>query len=122
MNPYAQKEPASRDARLHILQHSLGLEDHGQGTPYRNHFVTGPGSADHDHCMALVAAGLMTRRPGSALTGVDDLFTVTEAGRALVAEHSPPPPRLTRGQIRYRRYLDADSGLTFGEWLKAVLT
>lgn len=64
------------DARLHILQHGLGLNAYGQGGPYRNHFVTGPGSADHDHCLALVSAGLMTRREGSALTGGDDLFTV----------------------------------------------
>jgi hypothetical protein len=109
-------------ARLHILQHSLGLNEYGQGRPYRNHFVTGPGSSDYDRCMALVAAGLMTRRAGSELTGGGDLFTVTDAGRAFVTENSPAPPTLTRGQHRYRRYLASDSGLTFGEWLKAIRT
>lgn len=85
------------DARLHILQHSLGLNEHGQGRAYRNHFETGPGSTDHAHCMALVESGLMARGVGSALTGGDDLFTVTEAGRAFVAENSPPPPPSKNG-------------------------
>jgi hypothetical protein len=109
----------SAHVRLHILQHALGLDAHGQGSAHRNHFVIGPGDSDHRECVALVADGLMTRRTGSDLTGGDDLFTVTEAGRAFVAEHSPSPPRLTRGQERYRRFLNADSGMTFGEWIKA---
>ena len=29
------------------------------------------------------------------------------------------PPKLTRGQLRYRRYLNADSGMSFKDWLKA---
>jgi hypothetical protein len=67
---------------LHILQHSLGLNGKGQGVQYRNHFVTGPGSADHAICMALVERGFMTRRQGSALSGWDDVFHVTDAGIA----------------------------------------
>src|SRR6478609_3022343 len=43
--------------QLHILQHSLGLDEHGRGTMYRSHFVTGEGSKDHADCMALVEAG-----------------------------------------------------------------
>lgn len=105
-------------AQLHILQHSLGVDQHGRGEQYRNHFVTGEGSTDHPHCMALVAAGLMTRRPGNELTGGGDLFHVTPAGKAAVAEHSPAPPKLTRSQRRYEAFLKADCGLTFGEWLK----
>ena len=67
--------------QLAILRHSLGLRDDGRGRAYRNHFVTGEGSTDYPHCMALVDAGLMTRRKGSALSGGDDIFIVTEAGR-----------------------------------------
>ena len=36
------------DSKLHILQHSLGLDKYGDGNQYRNHFVTGPGSTDFD--------------------------------------------------------------------------
>lgn len=70
-----------------ILRHALGL---GRGSrEYRNHFVTGKGSTDYPHCEALVAAGLMARFPPSALTGGDDCFTVTAAGR-LVARGKTP--------------------------------
>lgn len=106
-------EPASRlgptgfdPARgLHILQHSLGVDKHGQGAQYRNHFVTGEGSTDYPDCEALVAAGLMTKQRGGRLTGGDDAFFVTEAGKAYVSEHSPPAPKLTASQQRYREWL-----------------
>lgn len=110
---------SERDPLLHILQHSLGVDGFGQGRQYRNHFVTGEGSDDFPHCMALVERGLMTHREGNALTGGDDLFCVTDAGKAFVAEHSPKPPRLTRSQKRYRDYLKADSGGSFAEWIGA---
>jgi len=109
------------DSKLQILQHSLGVNQYGQGNQYRNHFVTGPKTTDWPHCMALVSEGLMQRHPPSALTGGSDCFTVTDAGRAYVAEQSPKPPKptkLTRGQQRYRAWLRADCGLKFGEWLK----
>lgn len=109
--------------KLHILQHAIGRDQHGQpryphNPEFRNHFVTGPGSHDHPTCLELVAEGLMTRSAPSVLTGGDDCFHVTDAGRAWVRENSPPPPKLTRSQRRYEAFLDADSGLTFGEWLK----
>jgi hypothetical protein len=107
-----------RDAKLHILQHSLGVDEFGRGRQYRNHFVTGEGSIDHPHCMALVEMGLMTKHAGSALTGGDDLFHVTEAGRRYVVEHSPAPPKLSRSKSRYREYLEADSSYSLGDWLK----
>lgn len=68
-------------AQIDILRHSLGLRADGSGRSYRNHFVTGHGSTDHPHCLALVAAGLMARRAGSPLSGGHDIFTVTAAGR-----------------------------------------
>lgn len=103
---------------LHVVQHALGVDEYGRGIQYRRHFVTGPGSTDHPICMDLVSRGLMERREGSALTGGDDCFLVTPAGRAWMSETSPTPPRLTRSQQRYRDYLDADSGLRFGEWVR----
>lgn len=39
-------------------------------------------------------------------------------GEKAVAEQSPAPPKLSRSQKRYRAFLNADSDLTFREWLK----
>lgn len=103
------------NAQLHILRHALGIRDDGRGATYRNHFVTGEDSAAHPHCMELVDSGHMERHASNELTGGDDLFTATESG--LQAARPQHPERMTRGQRRYRAYLDADSGLHFGEWL-----
>lgn len=103
---------------LHILQHSLGLDQYGRGTFYRNHFVTGEGSKDHADCMALVGVGFMTVRSGNVLSAGDDVFRVTDAGKAAVAEHSSAPPKLTRSQQNYLDFLSYDGSLTFIEYLK----
>lgn len=103
---------------MHILQHALGLDQYGRGREYRNHFCTGPGSVDFLPCRALVEAGLMSERAGNPIAGGNHLFTVTDAGRRFIRENSPAAPKLSRSQRRYRDYLDADSGLSFGEWLK----
>ncbi len=109
-------------SQLHILQHSLGLDQYGGGTQYRNHFVTGPGSKDFANCRALVAGGLMTERAGNELSGGDSIFCVTPKGIDFVALNSParpPEQKLTRSQKRYRAWLNADCGLSFAEWLGA---
>lgn len=106
------------EKQLHILQHSLGLDQYGRGTFYRNHFVTGEGSKDHADCMALVAAGFMTVRSGNELSGGSDVFRVTDAGKAAVAEHSPSPPKLTRSQQNYQDWLNYDGSLSFIEYVK----
>ena len=63
-----------------VMRHALGL---GRASrEYRNHFVTGPGTTDYPHCEALVAAGLMRRREGNPLSGGDQIYSVTDAGRA----------------------------------------
>jgi hypothetical protein len=104
---------------LSVLQHALGLDAYGRGEPWRNHYVVGFGTPDWAVCSRAVASGLMTRSPGHEISGGDDVFRVTEAGRAWVAAESPPPPQLTRSQRRYRRYLAEDSGMSFGAWLRA---
>lgn len=101
---------------LQILQHSLGLDACGQGTWYRNHFCAG--GKDVGLCLDLVDAGLMQELNLSAmLTGGSRPFAVTNAGKEYVRIHSPKPPKLTRSQRRYRRFIDADTGLSFREWL-----
>ncbi|MDC9651478.1 hypothetical protein [Xanthomonas perforans] len=102
-----------------MLRHSLGTGEYGRERSYRNHFVTGAGSTDHPTCMQLVELGLMQRHSGNALSGGDDIFTVTAAGRAAEAAQVEPTPKLTPGQRRYRAFLDADSGIDFGQWLKS---
>ena len=68
--------------QLDILRHSLGLSRGSR--VYRNHFVTGPGSDDFDHCESLVAAGLMVKRAGHPLSGGDPVYHVTDSGKAVV--------------------------------------
>lgn len=103
---------------LHILQHSLGLDQYGRGTMYRDHFVTGEGSVDHPACVELTALGFMTRRAAVQMYGGDDIFRVTEAGKLAAIENSPPPPKLSRSKQRYADWIEADSCLSFGDWLK----
>lgn len=102
---------------LHILQHALGLDRYGRGEPSRNHFVTGPGSYDFDRCQQLAAQGYLEDLGPQRIAGGDHCFTVTPAGIDTVALQSPPPPKLTRSQERYRRYLAAGCSFSFREWL-----
>ncbi len=119
MNGQSTRIAAWDAPQLRILQHALGVDQYGRGHHHRNYFVTGEGSADYGHCLQLVDAGLMTRTPGTAITGWDDLFCATPEGIDYVAQHSPAPPKLTRSQKRYLEFLNADSGLSFAEWIGA---
>lgn len=91
---------------LKILQHSLGVNEYGQGNQYRNHFATGPGSKDFDQCNELCKIGLMKDLGQKDLWGKYHCFVVTEKGKELVATESPKPPKLTRSQKRYQEYLE----------------
>lgn len=105
---------------LHILQHSLGLDQFGRGQQYRNHFVAG--GKDVDKCEELTASGLMAKRPASLLTGGDPCFHVTAQGITAVQSESPHPPKVSRGRARYLHWLevsDAFSDWTFGDYIKA---
>lgn len=100
--------------QLEILQHSLGVDQYGQGQRYRNHFCAGAG--DEPTCRELVEMGYMETFVRSYLPYYN--CTVTEPGKAAMLAQSPQPPKLTRSQERYRRFLHADTGESFGEWLK----
>lgn len=80
-----------------ILRHALG---YGRRTApgWRNYFVTGPGTTDHPHCEALVAAGLMTKREGLALSGRDAVYAVTAEGKAVARNKTPNVPVTGRPQ------------------------
>lgn len=104
------------DKDLHILQHSLGVDDYGRGKQYRNYFAASVGSSNFVACCRLQAKRLMAYRESDVSTLA--YFYVTELGKKFVAENSPAPQKLTRGQKRYQDFLDADSGMKFGEWLR----
>jgi len=62
---------------LHILRHSVGLDDHGKGNQYRNHYAASPGSESFAKCNELVEMGYM-RDMGPA--GSLRCFVVTQLG------------------------------------------
>jgi hypothetical protein len=101
--------------QLEILQHALGLDQYGQGKPYRNHFCAG--DKDEAACQKLVALGYMDQRPTTEIFPYFNCV-VTEAGKEAVRRESPAPPKLTRSQKNYRAFLSADCGMTFFDWLK----
>jgi hypothetical protein len=60
--------------------HALGL-DGRRKVSYRNRYVTGPGSGNHEPWLAMVSAGLAGMRDGKTLPyGGDDMFWLTRAG------------------------------------------
>lgn len=104
--------------KLHILQHSLGLDQYGEGNAFRNHFVAG--GRDLDVCRELASVGLMNERAGSELSGGSPVFMVTPQGIDFVALQSPArpsQPRLSRSQKNYQAYLAAGCSLSFCEWM-----
>ena len=105
--------------QLEILQHALGLDKygkppHGFMSPTRNYFAAGV--EDEPYCRELVRLGLMIEHRVTE-TYPDYNVSVTNAGREYVRLHSEIQPRLTRGQQRYQRFLDADLGISFKEFL-----
>jgi hypothetical protein len=105
---------------LHIVQHSLGCDQYGRGTRYRNHFCasSGPGS-NVGVCESLVAQGLMRERRSPSFVPSDmRTFHVTDEGIAAMERESPSPPKVSRSKARYAAFLAADCGLSFGEWLR----
>lgn len=117
------------DHKLHILQHSLGLDDHGRDSKgalclpmtHRNHYVMSDDSPDGIMCNEMAASGLMERHAPRVISGEMPIFTVTEAGRAHIREHSPKPPKVSAGRVRYLEWLrvqDCFPDWSFGDWLK----
>lgn len=110
--------PKLTPKQLHYLQHSLGLDDHGQGRQYRNHYVIGPECDGYADLRELMELGMMKEYGPREIAGGMHTFTVTPDGIDAVAFQSPPPPRVSRDRRRYLDFLHSDSSFTFGEWLK----
>jgi len=69
------------------------------------------------------ARGLLKDHSPQCLADGMHYFTLTEAGRKILADHqatSPKPPVLTRSQLRYREWLDISDCFNgnFGDWLR----
>ena len=112
--------PTLNRKQLQFLQHSLGCDEYGRGTMYRNHFVTDENGSDGRVCLELVALGFMSNDGPRSLCGGMSVFHVTDAGKEAMRSQSPEPPppeKLTAGKRRYMEYLKADSGLSFREWM-----
>lgn len=74
------------DRQLKILQHSLGVDQYGQGPMYRNHFYAG--EADQETCRELLFMGYMALHGilGHAARATN--YTVTELGKQAMCEAS----------------------------------
>lgn len=107
--------------QLEILQHAVGADQYGHTQRFaeRNHFCAGVG--DEPDCRELIAMGYMRQHETTAWLPYFNC-SVTDAGRAAMREASPETPKLTRSQLRYQRFLDADTGESFGEWLRRLTT
>ncbi len=113
--------------QLNILRHSIGYDDAGNDRfpgarsddERRNRFVTDATGKDGLICRVLVDMGFMVDHGPQSLAGGMNYFTVTDLGKAVVLLHKPVPRKLTRSQARYQEYLQADSGMTFIEFIKA---
>lgn len=101
--------------QLSILHHALWVDQYGRGKMYRDHFAAGP---DDEHvCRELIALGYM-RQVATTRLFPDFNCRVTDEGRSAVRQQSPVPPKLSRSKQRYDAFLNHDSGLKFGEWLR----
>ncbi|MEC5321202.1 hypothetical protein VSX61_20055 [Brenneria populi subsp. brevivirga] len=98
--------------QIELMQHALGISA-TKREPYRNYFLAGVGHSDNADLEALVTEGMMTKRPSPAFVGGGTLYHCTSVGEIAAISALPEPPKSTR----YSEYLDADSCMSFSEWL-----
>jgi hypothetical protein len=103
-----------------VMHHALGITDPSQPAPYRNHFVASNGHHDMPALERLCSDGLMVE--GGKPSFCDDrsrVFYVTDSGKAVAMETRPKPPKMTRSQKRYQRYLEYGDGFeSFLDYLR----
>jgi hypothetical protein len=99
--------------QLHILRHSLGLDDNGHGRSYRNYFCTGPECDSYQDCEALKEMGFMMC---GQVMDKNHFYHVTLAGEG-EALRDVVRPVLGASQRRYQKFLELDSGMTFKQFL-----
>lgn len=79
---------------LHILQHSLGLDQYSQGTMYRNRYVSDP----DDDLVELVQLGFLEDHGPMEICGGMRFYSVTDAGKSAMFQASPKPPKICRSR------------------------
>lgn len=104
--------PQQRD----ILLHTLGLN---YDPPHdRNRYCA---NIERESETTVAIAGLVAKGLMAAARtineGRDQYFYATDEGKAAARALLPPPPKRTRSQERYQRYLRLDSMMTFREFL-----
>lgn len=115
---------------LHILQHSLGCDNHGRPTPlgripnhddefgcYRNRFVTDPTSPNGQQCQALVSLGYLHDHGPQRIAGGMHCYSVTQAGYEAMKAASPPPPKIPAAKRRYMAWRELADSMSFREFL-----
>jgi hypothetical protein len=127
--------PTSR--QLEMLQHALGLDEHGQPPHnyrgshddkfpgcYRNHYVTNPAGPDGRECEKMVKQGWMSKpMPQPGFIGSMITYSVTPDGYEMVRKHSKPLPKTSRSKQRYQDYLASDGVFpSFRHYLKSLQT
>lgn len=71
--------------QLHILCHSLGLDDSGKGKSRRNYYCALNNSIEHKLCEQMVCLQLMKiENPAKTLSYTNTYFTVTNAGKIML--------------------------------------
>ncbi len=73
------------EAQVALARHALGLDGQRRRS-YRNRYVVDAGCPDHDHWMAMVAAGLARVRKSISWMGGMDIFWLTREGGEAVLQ------------------------------------
>ena len=103
-------------AELDIIEHATGRNYNPRHV--RNYFLAGKDSKDLALCRSLTERGFMRGGQKIGWCANDSHFTVTEAGEREYLRLRPPR-KLTRSQRRYEQFLQEDSGMKFGDWLRS---
>jgi hypothetical protein len=117
MSHESSSAPTMSPRQLEIMQHCWGADEYGRRKKFseRNYFCAG--LKDEEDCRALIAIGYMREHKRTEWLPYLNC-SCTDAGVMAMNRESPAPPKLTRSQQRYRRFLSDDLDISFREWLK----
>ncbi|MBT0422037.1 hypothetical protein [Morganella morganii] len=96
-------------AGIELMQHALGINQQNR-KPYRNYFLS---SGKNEEWESLIKNGLAASNPAPKEFCGDIYYQVTDNGIKLAISKLPVQKKLTR----YDEFLNADSCLSFAEWL-----